>query len=109
MSTWYFLRAIIARLFAELGHVRKAQKYGNWKPRSSVSAAPAIVRSRPEWLCAFPRISPSGLSNKEIARNLGIAPETVKSHVKSIFVKLAVDKRAHAVARAQALGLLRDR
>ena len=41
-----------------------------------------------------------GLSNKEIARNLGIAPETVKSHVKSIFVKLAVEKRAHAVARA---------
>lgn len=50
-----------------------------------------------------------GLSNKEIARSLGIAPETVKSHVKSIFVKLAVDKRAHAVVRAQALGLLRPR
>jgi LuxR family maltose regulon positive regulatory protein len=47
-----------------------------------------------------------GQSNKEIARSLGIAPETVKSHVKSIFVKLAVDKRAHAVARAQALGLV---
>lgn len=49
-----------------------------------------------------------GLSNKEIARDLGIAPETVKSHVKSIFVKLSVDKRAHAVARAQALGLVRN-
>jgi LuxR family maltose regulon positive regulatory protein len=49
-----------------------------------------------------------GLSNKEIARRCGIAPETVKTHVKSIFVKLAVDKRAHAVARAQALGLLRN-
>jgi LuxR family maltose regulon positive regulatory protein len=48
-----------------------------------------------------------GQSNKEIARSLGIAPETVKSHVKSIFVKLEVDKRAHAVSRAQALGLLR--
>jgi LuxR family maltose regulon positive regulatory protein len=47
-----------------------------------------------------------GQSNKEIARSLGIAPETVKSHVKSIFVKLSVDKRAHAVSRAQALGLL---
>jgi LuxR family maltose regulon positive regulatory protein len=47
-----------------------------------------------------------GLSNKEIARSLGIAPETVKSHVKSIFLKLAVDKRAHAVARAQAMGLI---
>ncbi|MEX3813171.1 LuxR C-terminal-related transcriptional regulator [Paraburkholderia sp. BR13439] len=47
-----------------------------------------------------------GQSNKEVARTLGIAPETVKSHVKSIFVKLAVDKRAQAVARAQSLGLV---
>jgi LuxR family maltose regulon positive regulatory protein len=47
-----------------------------------------------------------GQSNKEIARALGIGPETVKSHVKSIFVKLNVERRAQAVARAQALGLL---
>ncbi|HXZ06706.1 MAG TPA: LuxR C-terminal-related transcriptional regulator, partial [Paraburkholderia sp.] len=49
-----------------------------------------------------------GQSNKEIARTLGITPETVKSHVKSIFTKLAVDKRAQAVARAQALGLIKQ-
>jgi LuxR family maltose regulon positive regulatory protein len=48
-----------------------------------------------------------GQSNKEIARTLGITPETVKSHVKSIFTKLAVDKRAQAVARAQMLGLVK--
>lgn len=48
-----------------------------------------------------------GQSNKEIARTLGITPETVKSHVKSIFTKLEVDKRAQAVARAQALGLVK--
>ncbi|CAB3802379.1 LuxR C-terminal-related transcriptional regulator [Pararobbsia alpina] len=47
-----------------------------------------------------------GQSNKELARALGIGPETVKSHLKSIFVKLNVEKRAQAVARAQALGLL---
>jgi LuxR family maltose regulon positive regulatory protein len=41
-----------------------------------------------------------GQSNKEIARELGITPETVKSHVKNIFIKLEVDKRAKAVARA---------
>jgi ATP/maltotriose-dependent transcriptional regulator MalT len=46
-----------------------------------------------------------GLSNKEIARNLAIAPETVKSHVKNIFTKLNVEKRAQAVSRAQTLGL----
>jgi LuxR family maltose regulon positive regulatory protein len=39
-----------------------------------------------------------GLSNKEIAKTLAIAPETVKSHVKQIFVKLGVEKRAQAVA-----------
>ena len=47
-----------------------------------------------------------GHSNKEIARALAIAPETVKSHVKHIFVKLNVEKRAQAVSRALSLGLV---
>ena len=48
-----------------------------------------------------------GQSNKEIARDLGITPETVKSHVKNIFAKLAVQRRAQALSRAQSLGLIR--
>jgi LuxR family transcriptional regulator, maltose regulon positive regulatory protein len=47
-----------------------------------------------------------GQSNKEVARDLGISPETVKSHVKHIFEKLEVEKRTQAVARAQSLGLV---
>jgi LuxR family maltose regulon positive regulatory protein len=47
-----------------------------------------------------------GLSNKEIARILAVTPETVKSHVKHIFAKLSVEKRAQAVSRAQSLGLV---
>jgi len=47
-----------------------------------------------------------GQSNNEIARTLGIAPETVKSHVKHIFLKLEVESRAQAVSRAHALGLI---
>jgi LuxR family maltose regulon positive regulatory protein len=47
-----------------------------------------------------------GLSNKRIARALEISPETVKSHVKHIFLKLAVGTRAEAVSRAGILGLL---
>jgi LuxR family maltose regulon positive regulatory protein len=47
-----------------------------------------------------------GLSNKEIARSLYIGPETVKSHLKSVFTKLGVEKRAQAVSRAQTLGLV---
>jgi LuxR family transcriptional regulator, maltose regulon positive regulatory protein len=47
-----------------------------------------------------------GRSNKEIARILSITPETVKTHVKHIFNKLDVEKRAQAVSRAQSLGLV---
>jgi LuxR family maltose regulon positive regulatory protein len=47
-----------------------------------------------------------GMSNKRIAQSLGITPETVKSHAKSIFVKLASRTRAQAVARAEAIGFL---
>jgi len=54
---------------------------------------------------AILKLIAEGLSNKEIARNLAITPETVKSHVKHIFTKLNVEKRAQAVSRAQILGL----
>jgi DNA-binding NarL/FixJ family response regulator len=47
-----------------------------------------------------------GFSNKRIARALEISPETVKSHVKRIFSKLAVSTRAQAVSRAGTVGLL---
>ena len=47
-----------------------------------------------------------GLSNKEIARRLDIGPETVKSHLKSVFTKLGVERRSQAVSRAQTLGLV---
>jgi ATP/maltotriose-dependent transcriptional regulator MalT len=50
-----------------------------------------------------------GLSNKEVARDLDIGPETVKSHLKSIFTKLGVERRAQAVSRAQTLGLVTTR
>jgi len=47
-----------------------------------------------------------GQSNKDIARCLSIAPETVKSHLKNIFFKLGVACRTQAVSRALSLGLV---
>jgi DNA-binding CsgD family transcriptional regulator/GAF domain-containing protein len=44
-----------------------------------------------------------GLSNKHIARALEISPETVKSHVKKIFLKLEVSTRTEAVFRGLSL------
>jgi DNA-binding CsgD family transcriptional regulator len=47
-----------------------------------------------------------GFSNKRIARAFEISPETVKTHVKRIFLKLTVSTRTEAVCRAGSLGLL---
>ena len=55
--------------------------------------------------CGILELIGQGYSNKRVARALGITAETVKSHVKRVFMKLDVNTRAHAVARAQSLGL----
>lgn len=47
-----------------------------------------------------------GLTNKEIARSLGIADGTVKTHTRSIFSKLGVSNRTQAVAVAARRGIL---
>jgi ATP/maltotriose-dependent transcriptional regulator MalT len=47
-----------------------------------------------------------GHSNREIAKSLFITEHTAKYHVSSLFNKLGVTRRAEAVARAVALGLL---
>jgi LuxR family maltose regulon positive regulatory protein len=48
----------------------------------------------------------NGLSNKLIARALEISDETVKWHLKNLFLKLAAANRKHAVDRARLLGLI---
>jgi LuxR family maltose regulon positive regulatory protein len=50
-----------------------------------------------------------GQSNKSIARQLGLGPETVKTHIRNVFHKLDVDRRTRAVLRAEELGLVRIR
>ncbi|MGH8158547.1 MAG: response regulator transcription factor [Rhodanobacter sp.] len=49
----------------------------------------------------------AGLSNKEIARRLGVSPNTVKTHVARLYEKLGATRRTDAVRRARELGLLR--
>jgi LuxR family maltose regulon positive regulatory protein len=71
------------------------------QPSQPSPAAGALTRRESDIL----KLVAVGLSNKEIAKDLAIAPETVKSHVKHIFTKLNVERRAQAVSRAQVLGL----
>ena len=50
------------------------------------------------------RLIAQGQSNKRIAAVLEVSPETVKSHVKNIFVKLGADNRMQAVASGRRQG-----
>jgi LuxR family maltose regulon positive regulatory protein len=49
---------------------------------------------------------PTGLSSREIADELGISRDTVKTHTRRIYQKLGVSSRRSAVARGRELGLL---
>jgi LuxR family transcriptional regulator, maltose regulon positive regulatory protein len=80
---------------------------------AGLSAAPQEQASGSDTPALSPRersvlaLLSEGRSNKDIARALSIAPETVKSHVKNIFGKIGVERRAQAVSRAMSLGLIR--
>jgi DNA-binding NarL/FixJ family response regulator len=49
-----------------------------------------------------------GLSNKEVARKLGISEKTVKSHLTSVFQRIGVTDRTQAAVWAERRGLLRE-
>jgi DNA-binding CsgD family transcriptional regulator len=48
----------------------------------------------------------AGASNKEIARTLGISPNTIKTHLARLFEKLDVSRRMQAVDKARQLDIL---
>ena len=52
------------------------------------------------------RYLPSRLSNREIGAELFVSLNTVKSHLKTIYRKLDVERREEAVRRARQLGLI---
>ncbi|MBS1732619.1 MAG: response regulator transcription factor [Bacteroidetes bacterium] len=52
------------------------------------------------------RFMAKGLSNQEIASQLYVSLNTVKTHASNIFMKLDVNKRVQAIEKARELGLL---
>jgi DNA-binding NarL/FixJ family response regulator len=48
----------------------------------------------------------AGKSNKEIAQNLGVSPNTVKTQIASLYQKLEVQRRTQAVQKARELALI---
>jgi DNA-binding CsgD family transcriptional regulator len=84
------LRAVAAGLTVR-APARQTQTFGSLPEEPPVLLTPREV----EVLTAIG----NGLSNKAVARHLGISPHTVKFHIESLFRKLGASSRAEAVAK----------
>jgi DNA-binding CsgD family transcriptional regulator len=78
--------------------------------RSLRSVAPAVLAEQTEPLSRCEtrvlRYLPTNLSTPEIARELSVSVNTVRTHMRHLFAKLSVHRRTEAVTRARSLGLL---
>ena len=52
------------------------------------------------------RYLPTNLTMPEIARELSVSPNTIKTHIRNLYAKFGTHQRAEAVELARALGLL---
>lgn len=99
--------ACLAALFIGLGlwiglRLTGARPAGPFVPNVQASASLRISPRESEILALLA----GGHSNKEIARILHISPNTVKTHVSSVFEKLATSRRTQAIDKARKLGIL---
>lgn len=86
------------------GWLQRLLSDGDSPTEQPILAQPAIALTSKERHVL--ELVAQGKSNKEMAKLLGIAPETIKSHMKNIFSKLQVDSRAQAAVAAKAAGLI---
>jgi DNA-binding CsgD family transcriptional regulator len=99
---------LIAAGFLALGVWFGARAFGTGKP-SPFDGNPQAVASlgiSPRELTVLEALA-AGRSNKEIARQLDVSPNTVKTHVARLFEKLDARRRTEAIRRARELGILR--
>lgn len=89
--------------FERLAHVEKTLRLRAGHDRGGASAPYWDLSERE--LEVLRRL-PSSLSQREIAAELYVSFNTIRTHVSAIFRKLGVTSRAEAVARARELGLL---
>ena len=75
-------------------------------PPVTQSASAALIEPLSDRVIEVLRLLTSHLSTPEIAQQLYVSVNTVRSHVKSIYGKLAVHSRQAAVVRGRELNLL---
>lgn len=88
------VRSLAADVETELEQARRQASHGE------------ILESPSDAELAVLRLLVSDLSARQIAEELFVSANTVRSHTRAVYRKLGVNSRAEAVARAIAVGLL---
>jgi LuxR family transcriptional regulator, maltose regulon positive regulatory protein len=88
--------ALVAEIQSLLAGGRSAQPAGPWPPLEPLRESELRVL----------RYLPTNLTAPEIARELYVSRNTIKTHMRNLYAKLGTHRRAEAVTRARDLGLL---
>lgn len=105
ISTEFYI-VVIAMGFAGLGlwagHRLTAKPRGAFETNHAAIASLGLTARE----CEVLEQLAEGQSNKEIARALGISPNTVKTHIARLYEKLEVQRRTQAIQKARRLSLI---
>ena len=85
-----------------VGHRLTARPREPFERNAAAVASLGLTRRE----CEILDLLASGQSTKELARTLGISPNTVKTHLASLFAKLEVDRRLKAIEKARFLAVI---
>ena len=77
-----------------------------WKAEGTIPAVQLLIEPLSERELAVLRLLRTELNGPEIARELVVSLNTMRTHTKNIYRKLGVNNRQAAVHRAEELGLL---
>jgi LuxR family maltose regulon positive regulatory protein len=94
------------RLLAALGETKDERRKTDADSSPAPRPVPSLIEPLSEREIEVLRLLTTSLSSTEIAEELVISVNTVRSHVKSIYAKLDVHSRYEALARAKELNLL---
>jgi DNA-binding NarL/FixJ family response regulator len=105
-ATGYLLKSSIrTEMLDAIHNVHRGRRHVHGDVAAEI-ALHVVDDSLSEREAAVLRLVAIGKANKEIARTMSLSEETVKAHLKSIFTKLDVADRTHAVTVAARRGII---
>lgn len=105
-ATGYLLKSSLrTELIDAIRNVHRGQRHVHRDVADEI-ALHVIDEALTEREIAVLRLVSIGKANKQVASELGLSEETVKGHLKSIFSKLDVADRTHAVTVAARRGII---